>query len=167
MTYIQAIVLGLIQGVTELFPVSSLGHSVVLPGLLGWQMNERDPIFLTFLVATHTATAAVLFFYFLKDWLLIFRGMWSSITGGEAARHDPYGRLGWLLVVATIPAGICGLLFEHLLKNLFAAPQIVGVMLVLNGVLLWCADIMRKKRGGGTEINAAGSDTRIAGCSWI
>ncbi len=166
MTYIQAIVIGLLQGVTELFPVSSLGHSVILPHLLGWQLDQHDPIFLTFLVATHTATALALFVFFLKDWLLIFRGLWQSIKGRTIAAGGPYGKLGWLLIVATVPAGILGLLLQRALENLFAAPHTVAVLLILNGALLWAADMIRKKRGGGTESSPGESDIRIAGATW-
>ena len=84
-TYPQAIVLGLLQGVTELFPVSSLGHSVILPSLLGWDIHQNDKYFLTFLVATHLATAIVLFIFFWRDWMRIFRGLGRSLRDREIA----------------------------------------------------------------------------------
>src|SRR5947209_14406206 len=104
-SYFQGIVFGLLQGVTELFPVSSLGHSVVLPRLLGWNIHQNDKFFLTFLVATHLATALVLLAFFWKDWVRIVRGLLRSLQRREVG-DDTDARLAWLLVVATIPAGL-------------------------------------------------------------
>lgn len=132
LTYFQAIIFGLVQGVTELFPISSLGHSVLLPKILRWQINQDDPFFLTFLVATHAATTLVLFLFFLKDWKRIFSGLFRSIKNREIGGADTDGRLAWLLVVGTVPAGLLGLVFEKQLKNLFALPQIVVFVLILN-----------------------------------
>ncbi len=103
-TYFQAIVIGLLQGVTELFPISSLGHAVILPKLVGWDLNQDKPYFLAFLVATHLATAIVLFLFFLPEWLRILRGLGRSIRDRQIAPGDPDARLAWLLVVGTIPA---------------------------------------------------------------
>src|SRR5436190_19561814 len=100
-TYGQAIVLGLLQGAAELFPVSSLGHSVVLPQLLGWNIHQNDDYFLAFLVATHVATAVVLFFIFFRDWMEIFKGMGRSLRDRQISADDKHARLGWLLVVGT------------------------------------------------------------------
>ena len=113
--YLQAVVLGLLQGVAELFPVSSLGHSVVLPQLLGWDIQQDDDAFLTFLVATHLATALVLVGFFRRDWVRIVRGLARSIRDRHIGDAD--ARLGWLLVVGTIPAGILGLLLEDALRG--------------------------------------------------
>ena len=107
-SYPQAIVLGLLQGVSELFPISSLGHSVILPSLLGWDIHQNDKYFLTFLVATHLATAIVLFIFFWRDWMRIFKGLGRSLRDREIADDDPDAKLGWLLIVGTIPAGILG-----------------------------------------------------------
>lgn len=166
MTYLQALVIGVLQGVTELFPISSLGHSVILPQLLGWGINQSNPTFLAFLVATHAATALVLFLFFFKDWMLILRGMGISLKERAVEAGGPFAKLGWLLVVGTIPAGIVGLVFQDALRNLFASPRIVAIVLILNGIMLWGADILRKKeRIGGGNSNGA-SDLRIAKCSW-
>src|SRR5262249_2171768 len=110
MSLLQAALLGLLQGISELFPVSNLGLSVVLPRLLGWSYNESDPLFLTFLVATHTATALVLLGFFWKDWWNILAGLGRSLKAREISEQDPYAKLGWLLVVGTVPAGILGVL---------------------------------------------------------
>src|SRR6185369_7364442 len=107
-SYFQAIVLGLLQGVSELFPISSLGHSVVLPRVLGWDIHQNDDYFVTFLVATHFATALVLFGFFFGDWMRILRGMGRSLRDREIGAADTDAKLGWLLVVGTIPAGLLG-----------------------------------------------------------
>ena len=108
-TYPQAIILGLLQGVSELFPISSLGHSVILPKLLGWDIHQNDNYFLTFLVATHFATALVLLGFFCRDWVRIVKGLGRSLRDRGIDPADADARLGWLLVVGTIPAGILGL----------------------------------------------------------
>ena len=98
-SYLQGLILGLLQGATELFPVSSLGHSVILPRLLGWDIHQNDDDFVTFLVATHFATAATVFVYFWDDWKRILAGLWRSVRSGHIAFDDTYARLGWFLVV--------------------------------------------------------------------
>ena len=120
-SYFQAIVLGLLQGAAELFPVSSLGHSVVLPRLLGWNIHQNDDYFLTFLVATHLATAIVLLGFFRHDWVRIFQGLGRSLRDREIHPTDTDAKLGWLLIIGTIPAGILGLLLEHKLRSVFAS----------------------------------------------
>ncbi len=113
--------LGLLQGVSELFPVSSLGHSVILPRLVGWHIHQNDKFFITFLVATHLATALVLLFFFRRDWVRIVKGIGRSLRDRGIAPDDADAKLGWLLVVGTIPAGIIGLLLEHKLRSVFAS----------------------------------------------
>ncbi len=142
---VEAIILGGLQGVTELFPISSLGHSVVLPKLLGWNINQNDPFFITFLVATHTATALVLFLFFFKTWKKIIAGFFRSLKRREIRDDDPDAKMAWLLIIATIPAGILGLLFESTLEKLFASPNIVTIILILNGFMLLAADYFRRK----------------------
>src|SRR5690242_21497010 len=119
-SYAQAIILGLIQGAAELFPVSSLGHSVIIPKLLGWDIHQNDDYFLTFLVATHLATALVLLWFFWHDWVRIVSGLLRSLRERQIRPDDADAKLGWLLVVATIPAGLLGLLLEHPLRKVFA-----------------------------------------------
>jgi undecaprenyl-diphosphatase len=139
------VVLGLLQGVSELFPVSSLGHSVVLPRLLGWNIHQNDAYFLTFLVATHLATAIVLLFFFWRDWVRILRGLGRSLRDRQIAPDDVDAKLGWLLVVGTIPAGILGLLLEHKLRHVFASPRSAAFFLILNGFLLYGAELLRRR----------------------
>ena len=121
LSWLEAAVVGLLQGVSELFPVSSLGHSVILPRLVGWNIHQNDKFFITFLVATHFATALVLLFFFWRDWLRILRGLGRSLRDRQIA--DPDARLAWYLVVGTIPAGILGLLLESKLRDVFASAE--------------------------------------------
>ena len=150
-SYFQAIVIGLIQGITELFPISSLGHAVILPKLFGWDLGQDKPYFLAFLVATHLATALVLFIFFLPEWIRILKGLGRSIRDREIAPGDPDARLAWLLVVGTIPAGLIGLLFEHKLRSLFASPKAAAVFLVVNGLILFAAEYLRRRAPGAEE----------------
>ncbi|MDP3778596.1 MAG: undecaprenyl-diphosphate phosphatase [bacterium] len=166
MSYFQAIILGIIQGITELFPVSSLGHSVILPSMFGWQINQHDPFFLIFLVATHTATALVLLFVFRNDWKKITIGMWQSLRTRHVSASNPYGRLGWLLVAATVPAGILGLLFEEKLEILFASPYLIAQVLIANGFLLLGADFLRRRSNKIVREGEQG-DLRIAKSTWM
>jgi undecaprenyl-diphosphatase len=146
--YGQAIILGLIQGVTELFPVSSLGHSVILPQLFGWTnvvaaQSAQESFFLAFLVGLHVATALALMFFFRDEWVRIARGLLRSIGRRRIETSDE--RLGWLLVVATIPAGIVGLALEHPLRVLFATPVAAGGFLVVNGAILLAGERIRRR----------------------
>jgi undecaprenyl-diphosphatase len=159
-SYFQAIVLGLLQGAAELFPISSLGHSVVLPRLLGWNIHQNDDYFLTFLVATHLATAIVLAGFFWRDWVRIARGLGRSLRDREIAPGDSDARLGWLLVVGTIPAGLLGLTLEHALRKVFASPQSAAAFLVLNGLMLFAAEALRR-RAPGTDPLLAGAQADI------
>jgi undecaprenyl-diphosphatase len=144
-SYFQAVVLGLLQGFSELFPISSLGHSVVLPRALGWDIHQNDDYFVTFLVATHTATALVLLGFFWEDWKRIVAGVLRSLRDREIAPDDTDAKLGWLIVVATIPAGLLGLLLEHALRDLFASAQSAAAFLAVNGLMLFGAERLRRR----------------------
>lgn len=144
-SYGQAIVLGLLQGFSELFPISSLGHSVILPKLLGWNIHQNDSYFITFLVATHLATALVLLGFFWRDWVRIVKGIGRSLRDRGIADDDVDAKLGWLLVVGTIPAGLLGLLLEHKLRHAFASPRSAAIFLILNGLLLFGAELLRRR----------------------
>jgi undecaprenyl-diphosphatase len=165
----QAIFLGLIQGITELFPVSSLGHSVLLPGLLGWNINQNAETFLEFLVATHLATAIVLFVIYYKDWVRIIKGIFRSLAAREISNADPDAKLGWLLVVSTIPAGVIGLLLKDQITGRFLSPFSAAIFLILNGFLLLIAERLRRRAGKKRVARAEeqkesveNNDTRIA-----
>jgi undecaprenyl-diphosphatase len=144
-SYFQAIVLGLLQGVSELFPISSLGHSVVLPRILGWNIHQNDDYFLSFLVATHCATALVLFVFFIQDWVRILKGLGRSLRDRYIDPRDNYAKLGWLLVIGTIPAGLLGLLFEHPLRTLFASTETAAIFVFVNGLMLFGAEALRRR----------------------
>ena len=157
-SYPRAIVLGLLQGVSELFPISSLGHTVILPGLLGWNVHQNAPYFLDFLVATHFATALVLLGFFWRDWVRIVKGIGRSLRDRGIDPADADAKLGWLLVVGTIPAGILGLLLQDTLRKAFASPKIAAAFLIANGVLLYGAELLRRR----APQTAEDDDTRIA-----
>jgi len=162
-TYFQAAVLGLVQGIAEPFPISSLGHAVIMPRLFGWDIHQNDKFFLAFLVATHLATAIVLFFFFLKDWVRILSGIGRSLRDREIRDDD--ARLGWLLVVGTVPAGILGLLLEHKLRSVFASAATAAAFLIVNGVLLLIFERLRRRPPRPGDYLGDG-DARIAKLSW-
>ncbi|MDE2357605.1 MAG: undecaprenyl-diphosphate phosphatase [Alphaproteobacteria bacterium] len=140
MTLLQALVMAVLQGVTELFPISSLGHAVIAPALLGWRnVDENAPGFLPFLAVMHLGTAIALLAFFWRDW-------WSFAVSILRFR-DPAGaadrRLFWRVVVATIPAVILGALFEKVLKQGFGAPRLAALFLMVNGILLLAAERFR------------------------
>ncbi|HWY17548.1 MAG TPA: undecaprenyl-diphosphate phosphatase [Solirubrobacteraceae bacterium] len=164
-SYFQAVILGLTQGVAEPFPISSLGHAVVLPSLFGWNIHQNAKYFLTFLVATHFATALVLLMFFLRDWIQIVKGIWRSLRMREVREDDVYARLGWLLVVGTVPAGVLGLLLQEPLRKLFASPSLAAAFLIVNGVALLVFERLRSRppRPGDHPGDA---DARIAKLRW-
>ncbi len=163
-SYLQAIVLGALQGIAEPFPISSLGHAVIVPKLLGWNIHQDDEFFLAFLVATHCATALVLFVFFWQDWKRIIAGFVRSLRG-QATPADSDARLAWVIVIGTIPAGILGLALEHKLRALFASPTSAAIFLTINGVLLLGFERLRRRppRPGDYEGDA---DPRISRMSF-
>lgn len=167
--WFQAAILGLLQGVTEPFPVSSLGHGVILPRALGWDIHQNDDFFLSFLVATHLATALVLLGFFREDWKRIVRGLARSLREREIRPDDPDAILGWLLVIGTIPVGVIGLLAEKPLRALFASPASAAAFLVLNGAMLLAAERYRGRAGAAAAAAAEAEDdpdVRLARLSW-
>jgi undecaprenyl-diphosphatase len=164
-SYFQAVILGITQGIAEPFPISSLGHGVLLPGLAGWNIHQNDKFFLTFLVATHLGTALMLLFFFLRDWERIVKGLWRSLAIREIPADDVYARLGWLLVAGTIPVGIIGLLLEAPLRKLFASPEVAAVFLVVNGIALLLFERLRRRPPRPGDY-LGDSDARIAKLSW-
>ena len=164
-SYFQAVILGLTQGVAEPFPVSSLGHGVILPRLAGWSIHQNDKFFLTFLIATHLGTAIVLLLFFLKDWVRIVKGIGRSLAMREIRADDVDARLGWLLVVGTIPVGIVGLLLQEPLRKLFASPQLAAAFLIVNGIALLLFERLRKRAPRPGDY-LGDADARIAKLSW-
>ncbi len=142
MDSVQAVVIAIIQGATELFPVSSLGHAVVLPALLGWSLDQRSPAFLPFLVMLHVGTAVALLAFFWRDWLAIVLGV-LGVSGTHQNRESR--RVFMLIVIATIPAVIAGFLLEKYVRSLFASPMLASVFLVVNGLLLLFGERLRAR----------------------
>jgi undecaprenyl-diphosphatase len=141
--YLQAIILGLLQGVTEIFPISSLGHSVIFSWLFGWtnivnSQSSSQSFFVAFLVLLHIATALGLFIFYRKTWIRIIKAFFSSLKKRKAETSSE--KLVWLLIVATIPAGIVGLAFEKILRSQFAHPLAAIIFLFINGCILIIGD---------------------------
>lgn len=168
MSYLQAFVIALVQGITELFPVSSLGHSVLLPAWIGgsWntlvtqssQRQSESSFYLAFIVALHCATAIALLIYFREDWVRIIRGFFRSI--GQSVSHRKVTiegrdeRLAWMIVLATIPVGITGVALEHTFRTLFAKPLAASAFLLVNGLILLTGERVRKRQGVGVPAPA-------------
>src|SRR5919201_408337 len=150
MSVFQVLVLALLQGVTELFPVSSLGHTVILPSLLHWNINQSDPTFLPFVVLLHVGTATALVIYFWRDWLAIVRAVLASAIAGRL-RGTPDERLGWRLILATIPVGLVGTLFQKQVQGLFANPKAAAGFLIVNGAILFLGERLRRRAVMGEE----------------
>src|SRR6185312_942066 len=132
MTTLEALLVAILQGATELFPISSLGHAVVVPALLGWNLDQRSPEFLPFLVLLHTGTAVALLAYFWRDWIGLLLGV---LGRGGPERASEARWMALLIVVATIPAVILGYTFNHFFRSLFATPLVAAGFLTLNGLM--------------------------------
>jgi undecaprenyl-diphosphatase len=150
LTYAQAVVTGLVQGVTELFPISSLGHNVLLPALIGGQwakdlsVSAPNSPYLAFIVGLHVATALAMILYFWRDWLRIIRGFLSSLRHRQIATPDQ--RLAWMIVLATIPVGIAGAALQKVFTTVFAKPTLTAVFLAINGAILLYSERQRRVR---------------------
>jgi undecaprenyl-diphosphatase len=149
LTFLEAGVVGLIQGISELFPVSSLGHNVLIPALIGgsWaqdlNVSKAESPYLAFIVGLHVATAIALLIYFWRDWIRIIGGFFSSIRDRRVQTRDQ--RLAWMIVLATIPVGLVGLVAEHAFRTIFGKPILAGVFLIINGVILYCGEKFRPR----------------------
>ena len=149
LTWLQAVIMGLLQGFTELFPVSSLGHAVIIPSLVpGWgglarAQAQPESFFLAFLVMLHVGTALALVIYFWGEWVRIVAAIFRSLRTRRIETSDE--RLAWLLVVATIPAGITGVALEHALRVVFAKPLAASVFLTVNGLILLAGERFRRR----------------------
>ena len=139
MSAFHAILLAILQGITELFPISSLGHAVIVPQLLGWPIDQHSPEFLPFVVVLHVGTAVALLLYFWREWLHMSLGV---IGAGSADPADARHAL-WLIIVATLPAVVIGFLFEKLVRGLFASPLLAALFLIANGFLLQLGERLR------------------------
>src|SRR5438270_14006276 len=159
LTYLEAAVVGLVQGVSELFPVSSLGHNVLIPALVGgsWEadlnVSKAESPYLAFIVGLHVATALALLVYFRRDWARIIGGFLSWIREGRVETADQ--RLAWMIVLATIPVGLVGLVAEHPFRVIFGKPVVAGVFLAVNGAILIAGEKFRRR-------SSLDADARIA-----
>ena len=171
MSYLQALVIALVQGVTELFPVSSLGHSVLVPAWIGgsWQtlvtqssqQDSGSSFYLAYIVALHCATALAMMWFFRADWIRIIRGFFRSLPASvrltlnerrpRLAVADKDERLAWMIIVATIPVGLVGLVLEHVFRTLFAKPEAAAILLFINGLILLGAEVMRRRSAARRE----------------
>jgi undecaprenyl-diphosphatase len=148
LTYLQAIVIGILQGVTELFPISSLGHAVLVPELFGWDKlvggeAANNSFYLAFLVGLHVATALALVVFFWRDWCRVVAGFFTSLR--KRRIDTPTERMAWLLVVGTIPVGIVGIVFERDLRTVFAKPTAAAIFLTVNGLILLAGERLRRR----------------------
>ena len=150
MTFLQAIVIGIIQGVAELFPISSLGHTVIIPAFIGgsWaklvtQQASAESPYLAFVVGLHVATALALIAYFWRDWARIVKGFFSSLSKRRVQTVDE--RASWFIVIATIPVGVLGVVLEHQFRTLFAKPYAAADFLAVNGFILLGGEWLRRR----------------------
>ena len=169
MSYLQAIVIAVVQGVTELFPVSSLGHSVLVPAWIGgsWQTlvtqssqsTSETSFYLAYIVALHVATALALLFFFRADWVRIIRGFFRTLGGVVSTRRlpedDADARLAWLIIIATIPVGITGLALEHVFRTVFAKPVAASIFLTVNGLILFAGERYRRRASVEADVDIA------------
>ena len=182
MTYLQAFVIALIQGVTELFPVSSLGHSVLIPAWVGgsWQtlvtqssqQNSESSFYLAYIVALHCATALALMWFFRADWIRIIRGFFRSLPASvrlslqhrrlRLAVADKDQRLAWMIIFATIPVGLTGVVLEHTFRVVFAKPAAAAILLFINGLILLGAEALRRSAVRRKQAAAAATAGRPA-----
>jgi undecaprenyl-diphosphatase len=152
MTPWQAMVLGLLQGATELFPVSSLGHAVIIPSLLHWSYRQSDPTFVPFLTLLHLGTAGALVILYRREWAGLVAGFVRAALRGRIETGQE--RLAMLLVVGTVPGGLIGFILEQQIKGLFASPRVAAVFLIVNGAVLLTAEVLRRRseRGGMSRV---------------
>lgn len=169
LTWGQAIFLALLQGISELFPVSSLGHSVILPAIFGWGELERNEAFVPFVVLLHLGTAAALALFYWQDWVRVVRAFAISAVRGRLM-HTPDEHLAWMLFFGTIPAGVLGAVFENPLKTLFATPLIASALLVVNGGIMLLGERLRRgqDKAGALTFRAEEPEGKrsIADLSW-
>ncbi|HEX2647609.1 MAG TPA: undecaprenyl-diphosphate phosphatase [Candidatus Dormibacteraeota bacterium] len=149
MTFAQALFMGLLQGASELFPVSSLGHAVIVPSLLHWSFKQTDPSFVPFLVLLHIGTATALLVLYRDQWVAIIRGFFTAAISGRMRNDNE--RLAMLLLAGTIPAAVLGVYLENRIKSLFASPYEAAGFLVVNGVLMLGFEVLRRRRERGAS----------------
>ena len=149
MTLVQALFMGLLQGASELFPVSSLGHAVIVPSLLHWSFKQSDPSFVPFLVLLHLGTATALLILYREQWVAIVRGFFTAALRGQIKNDSE--RLAMLLLVGTIPAAVLGVFLESRIKSFFASPYVAAGFLVVNGLLMLGFEMLRRRAERGAS----------------
>jgi len=141
----QAILLAILQGVSELFPVSSLGHTILVPALLRWTVNRSDATFLAFVVVLHLGTAIALVIFYRREWIAIVRALGRSVVRGRLS-DDRDERIAWLLVIGSIPVGILGVYFESPVRNLFGSAAYASIFLMINALIMFVGEFFRKRQ---------------------
>jgi undecaprenyl-diphosphatase len=139
--------LAVLQGASELFPVSSLGHTVLVPALLRWRFDRTDPTFLAFVVALHLGTALALVAFYFRDWERIVRALVASVVRGKLS-DDPCEKLGWLLVVGTIPVALLGVFLQEPVRRFFGSSAIVSCFLIVNAFVMFAGEALRRRAAG-------------------
>src|ERR687884_1129927 len=158
----QVIVLALLQGVAELFPISSLGHTVILPALLHWHINQQAPAYLAFVVLLHFGTAAALLLFYWRDWLRLLRVLCASLVRGKLS-DDPDERFIWLIIVGTLPAVVLAVLFEQPLRANFGHPRTAALLLAANGLLMLAGEVLRRRQSATAHARLVGAGrTRVS-----
>src|SRR6266704_4430088 len=175
LTYAEAGVVGLLQGITELFPVSSLGHAVLIPAIIGGQwahdldVSTAESPYLAYIVGLHVATATAMIIYFWRDWVRIIRGFFASIghvilPEPGTRRFQPQGAdktMAWMIILATIPVGLAGVALEHTFRTIFSKPILTATFLFVNGLILLGGERLRR-RGADREAREITADQRMA-----
>jgi undecaprenyl-diphosphatase len=166
LTFLESGVVGLIQGVSEMFPVSSLGHNVLIPAIVGgsWardlNVSSAESPYLAFIVGLHVATAIALLVYFWRDWVRIIGGFFSSVRDRSIETADQ--QLAWMIILATIPVGLVGLTFEHTFRVLFAKPILAGIFLLVNGLILIAGERYRTRASLAADAEVASAREPVA-----
>lgn len=162
MTLVHTIIISILQGVSELFPVSSLGHAVLVPSILRWGIDQKSESWLAFLVALHVGTAIALLIYFRDDWISVVKAFARSVQQGQmGGDHDQ--RLAWMVVLGTIPTGVVGLVLQGPLRSLFASPYAAACFLIVNGAIMFVGErLLQRQLAERAEVSAATSNQRRA-----
>lgn len=160
MTFVQAMALALLQGVSELFPISSLGQTILIPALLHWHFNRSDPSFLAFVTVLHLGTALALVIFYRATWVRIVRAFFTSVQRGKISDSDE--KLAWLLIVGTIPVGIAGVLLKDTVQRFFGSAEFAAVFLMINAGVMFVGEYLRKQQ----KVRRGRRDKPIASLSW-
>jgi undecaprenyl-diphosphatase len=161
MTFLQAMALAVLQGVSELFPISSLGQTILIPALLHWHFNRSDPSFLAFVTVLHLGTALALVVYYRTTWLRIVRAFFASVLRGKIG-SDANEKLAWLLIVGTVPVGILGVLLKDTVQKFFGSAEVAALFLMLNAGVMFLGEWLRKRQ----KTQLGRTDKPVASLSW-